>query len=321
MVQTLDQFTFVHEALAEVVLSGETNIKTSYLARYINSLQSSFTTEGSSVPFQLMDRQYSHVTSYRPAESELSAAILPANQLKNQSFDFIPLDGNRVCLSPVSGVEGSDYINASWLPGYRNLNEFILTQHPKESTREDFWRMVWEQKIQTAVILSTIQDPDYPVFWASQQTRLGNIILSPTEEGLLSGFQTKDFSLRLHNETRSMKVRLIFCPDWGNEDSYMMLGLVGVVNSLPPSPILVMDGQGGYQAGILVALSSLIQEAATDGYVDVYKTAKTLHKCRPGVWKGSDTLLALYKLTLSYCSKLDGRGNPDGSEEKQVSKF
>lgn len=227
-----------------------------------------------------------------------------------------------MCLEPVSGVEGSDYINASWLPGHRGLAQFVLTQHPKESTREDFWRLIWEQKIQTAVVLSSIAEPDYPVFWTTVQTRHGNIILSPTEEGLLSGFQTKDFSLRLHNETRSMKVRLIFCPDWGNEDSAMMLGLVGVINSLPPAnPTLVMDTVGGAQAGILVALSTLLQEAAADGFVDVYKTAKSLHKARPGLWQGSDTLLTIYQLTLAYCNKLDGRGNPDGSEEKMVSKF
>ena len=37
---------------------------------------------------------------------------------------------NRVCLG-TSMEEGSDYINASWLPGYLSLNQFILTQHPK----------------------------------------------------------------------------------------------------------------------------------------------------------------------------------------------
>ena len=47
--------------------------------------------------------------------------------------------------------------------------------------------------------------------------RFGNIILSPTEEGLLCGFQTKDFSLRQHNESGGMKVRLIFCPEWSTD--------------------------------------------------------------------------------------------------------
>ena len=35
MVQTLEQFIFIHDSLAETVLSGETNIKLSYLARSV----------------------------------------------------------------------------------------------------------------------------------------------------------------------------------------------------------------------------------------------------------------------------------------------
>ena len=27
--------------------------------------------------------------------------------------------------------EGSDYINASWIPGFLSLTEFIMSQHPK----------------------------------------------------------------------------------------------------------------------------------------------------------------------------------------------
>ena len=55
LVQTEDQFTFIHDCLAEAVDSGETNIRSSYLARYINSLQSNFTTDYST--WQLLQRQ------------------------------------------------------------------------------------------------------------------------------------------------------------------------------------------------------------------------------------------------------------------------
>ena len=56
LVQTEEQYMFVHDALAEAVASGETNINRSYLSRYINSLQSSFTTDENSIPWQLLDR-------------------------------------------------------------------------------------------------------------------------------------------------------------------------------------------------------------------------------------------------------------------------
>jgi hypothetical protein len=78
---------------------------------------------------------------------------------------------------------------------------------------------VWEHRVVTVVVLSILQQSEHPwSIWTNQQKRFGNIILSPTEEGLLCGFQTKDFSLRQHNESGGMKVRLIFCPEWSRDD-------------------------------------------------------------------------------------------------------
>ena len=57
------------------------------------------------------------------------------------------------------GVAGSDYINASWLPGFHLSEEFLLTQHPLESTWPDFWRMVWESQMRMVVVLSAVQPP------------------------------------------------------------------------------------------------------------------------------------------------------------------
>ena len=98
--------------------------------------------------------------------------------------------------------EGSDYINASWIPGFQSLTEFIITQHPKEQTMKDFWRMIWDQDIHTVVILSNIDDQDMDVFWPENDLlRIGQLKIKHTEEGLLSGFQTKDFRLECGEST------------------------------------------------------------------------------------------------------------------------
>jgi receptor-type tyrosine-protein phosphatase gamma len=377
LVQTLDQFRFIHEALAETVLSGETSIKTAYLGRYIASLGTSFTMKeesagGGAVPFQLLDRQFSHVVRRKPTEAEFSAAIRPANQLKNQSFDFIPLDANRIVLATSnnsdeededdrgSSSSDSDYINASWLAGYASLHEFILTQHPKEQTTADFWRLVWQHRVRLVVVLSAPAEPDFPVFWPPaaaggepllfcDSSAAGGLLVNQVEEGLLSGFQTRDFSLgpssspsrtdsaqhhhhhHHHHQhdiksSNSLVVRLVFCPEWGTGDHSLMLSLINVLHSssssvsvsaFSPPPVVVMDRLGGPQAGSLVALSTLVRQADRDGTVDVYGTAKTLHNCRPGIWPSADCLLQLYRVTLTHCAAAlggGGRGRPDGSD-------
>ena len=67
---------------------------------------------------------------------------------------------------------------------------------------KDCWRMIWDQDIHTVVILSNIDDQDMDVFWpANDLLRIGQLKIKHTEEGLLSGFQTKDFRLECGEST------------------------------------------------------------------------------------------------------------------------
>ena len=55
------------------------------------------------------------------------------------------------------------------VPGYQKLKEFIVTQHPLESTISDFWQMVWDHNSQTVIVLSETNDEDYQIFWPLKQ--------------------------------------------------------------------------------------------------------------------------------------------------------
>ncbi|XP_066576685.1 tyrosine-protein phosphatase non-receptor type 9 [Amia ocellicauda] len=81
----------------------------------------------------------------------------PYNQIKNRYSDVLCLDQSRVKLSPLNDDdETSDYINASFMDGYKRKNAYIATQGPLPKTFGDFWRMVWEQKVLIIVMTTRV---------------------------------------------------------------------------------------------------------------------------------------------------------------------
>ena len=76
------------------------------------------------------------------------------NKFKNRLVNILPYESSRVCLQPLRGEEGSDYINASYIDGYRYGNAYIATQGPLNETVDDFWRMLWEHNSTIIVMLT-----------------------------------------------------------------------------------------------------------------------------------------------------------------------
>ena len=59
------------------------------------------------------------------------------------------------------------------------------------------------------------------MFWPTkyEDVDLDNIKVKFTEEGLLGGFQTKDFALLSLQDDYELTVRMVFCPNWSLEVS------------------------------------------------------------------------------------------------------
>ena len=127
-----------------------------------------------------------------PCKSRPSASCLGCRQ---QSCVVItvtppfPVEANRVPLETIRGVEGADYINASFIDVSRGLHNypqqhslaltlpfclplppshcvqsyqiqraFIATQAPLENTIEHFWRMIWQYKSPIIVMLTQLTE-------------------------------------------------------------------------------------------------------------------------------------------------------------------
>ncbi|KAK5866068.1 hypothetical protein PBY51_020285 [Eleginops maclovinus] len=81
-----------------------------------------------------------------------------ANQIKNRYSDVLCLDQSRVRLCKYSDEEDetTDYINGSFMDGYKRTNAYIATQGPLPKTFGDFWHMVWEQMVLIIVMTTRV---------------------------------------------------------------------------------------------------------------------------------------------------------------------
>ena len=128
----------VYDALLEYVQSEQTEV---YVATYDEYLDGLLKDEE-----KLLRRQHELICAEpHGIGHSCDYAKESYNTSKNRSAQFLPIDSprHRVTVSPRPGEVGSDYINASFLPGHRHLKEFVLTQWPMQSTMAAFWQMIW----------------------------------------------------------------------------------------------------------------------------------------------------------------------------------
>lgn len=71
------------------------------------------------------------------------------------SCDVLTWLNNTPCFP---GIPGSDYVNANYIDGYRKQNAYIATQGSLPETFGDFWRMIWEQRSATVVMMTKLEE-------------------------------------------------------------------------------------------------------------------------------------------------------------------
>ncbi|CAF1581861.1 unnamed protein product [Rotaria sp. Silwood1] len=89
-------------------------------------------------------------------ELPCTAATRAIVSSKNRFLNILPIDATRVILSLLNDDPSTDYINGNYISGYKCPNKFIATQGPKPDTCEDLWRMIWELKIKSIVMLTNV---------------------------------------------------------------------------------------------------------------------------------------------------------------------
>ncbi|XP_025781768.1 receptor-type tyrosine-protein phosphatase U [Puma concolor] len=153
MIQTEEQYIFIHDAILEACLCGETTIPVSeFKATYKEMIR----IDPQSNSSQLRE-EFQTLNSVTPPldVEECSIALLPRNRDKNRSMDVLPPDR---CLPFLISTDGdpNNYINAALTDSYTRSAAFIVTLHPLQSTTPDFWRLVYDYGCTSIVMLNQL---------------------------------------------------------------------------------------------------------------------------------------------------------------------
>ncbi|XP_052761962.1 receptor-type tyrosine-protein phosphatase T-like [Mya arenaria] len=175
---------------------------------------------------------YGLVKAYGVSQTKL-------NMHKNRYRGIYPYDDTRVS---VRGGE-TDYINASFIDGFRRRNAYIATLGPMVKQLGDFgqfWQMVWQQKVEKIVMLT-------------------NLV-----EGTFTSWPDKDIP---DDVTSFIEFRQ----------------RVNALSNTFDGPVVVHCSAGVGRTGTYIALDILTKEGGAEGAIDIPGCVRNMRRNRPNM--------------------------------------
>uniref|UniRef100_A0A8C2JR75 Receptor-type tyrosine-protein phosphatase C n=1 Tax=Cyprinus carpio TaxID=7962 RepID=A0A8C2JR75_CYPCA len=222
--------------------------------------------------------------------------IIPSKKQRNRKTSprtatLTFYDYNRVTLS--TGGE-DNYINASFIEGYREPKKYIAAQGPKDETVVDFWRMVWEQKSSIIVMVTRCEEGNKTKcaqYWPSldRETEIfEDFVVKIRSEEHCPDYVIRHLILNNKREKGSERevthIQFISWPDHGVPgDPSLLLKLRRRVNSFKnffSGPVVVHCSAGVGRTGTYMSIDAMIESLEAEGRVDIYGFVAKLRRQR-----------------------------------------
>uniref|UniRef100_A0A8C3RDW2 protein-tyrosine-phosphatase n=1 Tax=Cyanoderma ruficeps TaxID=181631 RepID=A0A8C3RDW2_9PASS len=292
-----EQYIFIHDAILEACLCGETSIPAS---EFKPTYKEMVRIEPQSNSSQLREefQTLNSVTPHLDVE-ECSIALLPRNRERNRSMDVLPPDR---CLPFLISVDGdsNNYINAALTDSYTKSAAFIVTLHPLQNTTTDFWRLVYDYGCTSIVMLNHHGELCFsPQPCLQYWPEPGLQQYGPMEVEYISGVADEDLVSRLfrvQNITRLQEGHLMVrhfqylrwsayrdTPDSKKSFLHLLAQVERWQKESGDGRTVVHCLNGGGRSGTFCASTMILEMIKCHNMADVFFAAKTLRNYKPNM--------------------------------------
>ncbi|XP_011851874.1 PREDICTED: receptor-type tyrosine-protein phosphatase T [Mandrillus leucophaeus] len=314
LVQTEEQYVFVHDAILEACLCGNTAIPVcEFRSLYYNISRLDPQTNSSQIKDEF---QTLNIVTPRVRPEDCSIGLLPRNHDKNRSMDVLPLDRCLPFLISVDG-ESSNYINAALMDSHKQPAAFVVTQHPLPNTVADFWRLVFDYNCSSVVMLNEMDTAQFCMQYWPEKT-----------SGCYGPIQVEFVSADIDEDIIHRIFRI--CNMARPQDGYRIvqhLQYIGwpAYRDTPPSKRSLLkvvrrlekwqeqyDGRegrtvvhclnGGGRSGTFCAICSVCEMIQQQNIIDVFHIVKTLRNNKSNMVETLEQYKFVYEVALEYLS-------------------
>ncbi|XP_071811265.1 receptor-type tyrosine-protein phosphatase kappa-like [Apostichopus japonicus] len=268
----------------EIVAIDDKSIKISDLATYVKQKKENradnFFTEFETLPSNKLH--------------PWTVAEKPENKTKNRYGNILPYDNSRVVLDKVNGDPHSDYINASYIDGYKAPKMFIASHGPNKDSVVDFWRMVWQENVSTIVMLTPLVEKEKFLsqkkclkYWPDQEMIYGEFLVKCQKLEEHSKYDQRILTVFLKHGGESRTVKHFHFTDWSDmkipEFLDPILDFLEIVKNTSQKNVpntIVHCSAGVGRTGTYITLDAMLDMAQAEGKVNVYKFVTEMRQRR-----------------------------------------
>ena len=221
---------------------------------------------------------------------ECTSALLSVNKNKNKYRLIYPYDKSRVVLTSPADT---DYINASFIPGFHVSDTFIAAQAPRHNTVEDLWQLIVEQRISIIVMLTRLVElgkEKCTRYWPESvggSECYGHMAVSLQKEERHTGYTVRELLLYL-SDNRNIKVTQFHYLAWPDHDVPQLFNnllefteTVKLHRRRDRAPLLVHCSAGVGRTGTFISLYNLLEAVSAGEAISVYRIVNEMREHRP----------------------------------------